>query len=137
MKYISVTADSITISDEPVRPASPQSLPLWLQVAQWCLQSGEPATRLAIAQTFGITLRQASDIMLYITARRQDVVSAHRVVKVSAGGIRTATLEVSAIRLDALPQRGSGTRPRSSTRKGPTAEMRALALGWRPRGEEG
>ena len=137
MKYITVTADAIRISDEPATPTPPRSPPLWLQVAQWCLQSGTPATRLAIAQTFGITLRQASDIMFYITQRRQDVVSARRVVKVAAGGIRTATLEVSAIRTDTLPQRGSGARPRTGPKQGPSEAMRALALGWGPRGDKG
>lgn len=137
MKEITVTSDAAVTPDAQARSVSPRSLPLWLRVAQWCLQLGRPATRLAIAQAFGITLRQASDIMLYITARRQDVVSARRVVKVSAGGIRTATLEVSAIREDKLPQRGAVSRPGRRSRKDPGVAARALALGWRRREAEG
>ncbi|MGF6188990.1 CaiF/GrlA family transcriptional regulator [Serratia sp. 2723] len=137
MKGITVNSDNVVAPDTQAPPESARLPPLWLQVAQWCLRSGEPATRLAIAQVFGLSLRQAADIMLYITARRPDVVSARRVVRVSAGGIRTAMLEVSAIRDEMMPQRGAVSRPRSRRSSVFTAEVRALALGWRGRGEEG
>lgn len=137
MKDMTVTSETVVAPETQALPESERPSPLWLQVAQWCLRSGEPATRLAIAQVFGLSLRQAADIMLYITARRPDVVSARRVVKVSAGGIRTAMLEVSAIRDEMMPRRGAASQPRRRRSPEPSAAVRELALGWRWRGEEG
>ncbi|MEB7884025.1 CaiF/GrlA family transcriptional regulator [Serratia fonticola] len=137
MKQLTVTSDAAVASDEQAVLKPARLPPLWLQVAQWCQQSGGPATRLAIAQVFGISLRQASDIMLYISTRRSDVVTARRVVLVSAGGIRTATLEVSAIRDEMMPRRGVATKPRRRRSEAPSAAMRELALGGRWRGGGG
>lgn len=131
MKCIRVTSDAAVPSDAQAPSEPPRLPPLWLQVAQWCLQSGRPATRLAIAKVFGISLRQASDIMLYICVRRQDVVNARRVVTASAGGIRTATLEVFAIRDEMMPRRGAASHLQSRRSQTPTAAARELALGWR------
>ncbi len=126
MKGITVVIDTVFAPDVQISPEAACLPPLWLQVAQWSLKLGGPATRLVIAKAFGISLRQASDIMLYISSRRKDVVSARRVAKVSAGGIRTATIEVLAIREEMMPQRGAVSRPGS--RRNPVSAAAGCVL---------
>lgn len=108
--------------------------PLWLQVAQLCMETGGPVSRNAIARFFDIPPRQAADIMLYITRRRNDVVRAHRKVTVRAGGIREATLQVFSIQVALLPERGGASHraPRQQRRGDPVPDsLRDLALGRR------
>ena len=84
-----------------------ENKPLWLRVAQWCLSQKTPVSREAIARAFALSARQAADIMLYITARRSDLVESRRAVKVLGGGMRVATLQVLAVHNAALPPRGA------------------------------
>ena len=109
-------------------------LPLWLQVAQWCLGHRCPVNRQTIAQAFSIPERQAADIMLYITGRRGDVVQARRRVAVMPGGMREATLEVLSICEEAIPLRGgAGHRAPRRRRNGTPVPsgLRDLVLGRR------
>lgn len=114
-------------------PAAPR-LPLWLQVAQWCLGRKSPVNRQAISLAFDIPLRQAADIMLYITGRRGDVVQARRKVAVMPGGMREATLEVLSIREEAVPVRGAASHQSARRRRTEVpsqAALRDLVLGRR------
>lgn len=112
-------------------------LPLWLQVARWCLGHEGPVNRQVIARAFAIPERQAGDIMLYITGRRGDVVKARRWVAVMPGGLREATLEVLRIHEDLLPARGGASHqaPRRRREKAVSPDaLRDLALGRRRSG---
>ena len=115
-------------------PVAPPRLPLWLQVARWCLGRKSPVNRQVISLAFGIPQRQAADIMLYITGRRGDVVQARRRVAVMPGGMREATLEVLSIREEAMPVRGAASHqtPRRPRAEAPSpAALRDLVLGRR------
>ncbi|CAM4365537.1 MULTISPECIES: CaiF/GrlA family transcriptional regulator [Lelliottia] len=132
------TASGVTSAsgpDELARDAA--NLPLWLRVAQWCMDMKGPVGRNAIARAFDIPQRQAADLMLYITGRRGDVVQARRQVTVRGGGIREATLEVLSIHVAAMPARGGASqkapRRRRNTGAVPSA-LRDLALGRRRSG---
>lgn len=128
------TAVSGMMTPPQTAATSGSRLPLWLQVAQWCLGRQVPVNRRAIAQAFAIPQRQAADIMLYITGRRSDVVQARRRVTVMTGGMREATLEVLSIREEALPVRGAAAHQAPRQRRGEVMAadaLRDLALGRR------
>lgn len=120
-----------------VSPPGVSNPPLWLQVAQLCMEMGGPVSRNAIARFFNIPARQAADIMLYITRRRNDVVQARRQVTVRGGGIREATLQVFSIQVALLPVRGGAShREPRQPRRGEAVpdSLRDLALGRRKPG---
>lgn len=139
MKKTTVAPDPMTLqAGAPAMTAATAPTttrpPLWLQVAQWCLGRKSPVNRQAISQAFDIPLRQAADIMLYITGRRGDVVQARRRVAVMPGGMREATLEVLSIREEAVPVRGAAshhTARRRRTEAPSPAALRDLVLGRR------
>lgn len=134
MKNTATASDVAHASGSDGLADEADNLPLWLRVAQWCMEMKGPVGRNAIARAFDVPQRQAADLMLYISGRRRDVVESRRQVTVRGGGIREATLEVLSIHVAAIPARGGAAQKNPRRRRNTGAvspALRDLALGRR------
>ncbi|HGY1772654.1 TPA: CaiF/GrlA family transcriptional regulator [Klebsiella aerogenes] len=115
------------------------ALPLYLRVALWVLVQGRGVTRDEIAEEFRISVRQAGDLMLYISTSGSKYVDATRTTLRGPGRGMQAVLEVAAVHTSRYVQRRTGrpTRARPAPDGGTPVSLRDLFLyGSRRRGND-
>ena len=99
-------------------------LRLYQAVALWALTVGSGVTRDDISRAFRISVRRAADVMHYILAARQDVITCTRqVIRLGQGRGRTLLLHVTAVSAMSDEPRQSMS-PSASPRKPRPAPVR-------------
>lgn len=120
------------------RPCQAEALPVYLRVALWVLVQGRGVTRDEIAEEFRISVRQAGDLMLYISTSGSKYVDATRTTLRGPGRGMQAVLKVAAVHTSRYVQRRTGRpkRARPAPDGGTPVALRDLFLyGARRRGD--